>query len=308
MPGRGLQTMKSNNRATLEDGFTLMELLVVLVILIPVLGAVVGVFSVAVNQHASEQSSIEANQDARGGLEMMTLEIAQAGAHGDRSTATTFAMAASTVEQAASVTSSSGFTIGDYADVGTGAENEIVKVTAVNTGSISGIFRVGHAAGAPVRLFAQPYLTGVISSAGLGADSSATTTRLKIFGDMNDDADVYYVEYDYDSANAQITRSITPITQANLNPSLPLVRNVKPNSVQFTLYTDSQSVVTSVGLSFTVQNTWITGTKNQETELSSRIGIPSAMAASALLKELQKYGGVNRLPPTPSRVTTWSNR
>jgi Tfp pilus assembly protein PilW len=300
--------MKSNVRATLEDGFTIAEMLVSLLILVPLIGAVVGLFSVAVNQHGSEQSSVEANQDARSGLEMMTMEIAQAGSHGDRSTTTTSAITASIDPQAVSVASSSGFTIGDYVDLDSGANKEIVEVTAVGTDSISGVSRIAHAASAPIRLFALPYLTGVIPPAGLGADSSATVTRLKFFGDIDGDGNVYYVEYDYDKANAQITRSMTPITQASMNPALPLVRNVKSDSVQFTLYTDSQNVVTSVSLALTVQNTWVTGSKYQETELSSRIVIPSGVAGSALLKELQTYGGVNRLPLTPPQVTTWANR
>jgi Tfp pilus assembly protein PilW len=301
--------MKSKVRVSLEDGFSLAEMLVSLLILVPLIGAVVGLFSVAVNQHGSEQSSVEANQDARSGLEMMTMEIAQAGSHGDQSTATTAGISASVDPQAVSVASSSGFTIGDYVDLDSGANEEIVEVTAVGTGSISGVFRIAHPTpGASVRLYALPYLTGVIPPAGLGADSSATVTRLKFFGDINGDGNVYYVEYDYDKANAQITRSMTPITQASMNPALPLVRNVKPDSVQFTLYTDGQNVVTSVSLALTVQNTWITASKYQETELSSRIVIPSAVAGSVLLEEIQTYGGVNRLPLTPPQVTTWANR
>lgn len=304
--------MKNNVRATPEDGFTLVEMLVSLLILVPIIGAVVGLFSIAVNQHGSEQSNVEANQDSRSGLEMMTLEIAQAGSHGDRSTTTTAAITTPSADpQAVSVASSSSITIGDYVDVvdvDTGANTEIIKVTAVGTNSISGVFRIAHAAGSPVRLFALPYLTGVIPPAGLGADSSATATSLKFFGDINGDGNVYYVEYVYDSPNAQITRTMTPITQATMNPALPLVRNVKPGSVQFTLYTDSQNVVTSVSLALTVQNTWTTASKLQETALSSKIVIPSAVAGSALLKELRTYGGINRLPPTPSPITTWVNR
>jgi len=300
--------MRSNDRSTLEGGFTLAEMLVSLLILVPLFGAVLSLFSVAVNQHGSEQSSAEANMDARSGLELMTLEIAQAGSHGDHSTTATSAITGSTDPQAVSVASSIGFTIGDYMDVDAGANKEIIQVTNVGTNSISGIFRTAHTSGTPVRLFALPYLTGVIPPAGLGANSSATVTRLKFFGDINSDGNLYYVEYDYDSANAQITRSMTPITQASMNAALPLVRNVKPNSVQFTLYTDSRNVVTSVSLALTVQNTWMTASKHQETELSSRIVIPSAVAGSALLNELETYGGVNRLPPTPSQVTTWANR
>lgn len=190
----------------------------------------------------------------------------------------------------------------------TGASNETLRITAVGPNSIAGIFRVAHAGGVPVRLFAQPYLTGVIPPAGLGAGSSASVTKLEFFGNMNGDGTLYYVEYNYDNTNAQITRSMTPITQANMNPALPLVRNVKSNSVQFTLYTDALGVVTSASVALTVQNTWSTAVKFQETALSSRIVVPSAVAGSALLSEIRTYGGANKLPPTPAQVAAWSSQ
>lgn len=300
--------MKADIRVTQENGFSLIELLVSLAILVPLMGAVVTLFSDGVNQHSAEQSSSAMNQEARCGLEMMTLEVAQAGSHRDASTTTTSAITASASTQSPSLASSSGFTVGDYVDIDTGTNKETVQVTAVGSNSISAIFRTAHASGVPVRLFALPYLTGVIPPAGLGANSSATTTRLKFFGDVNADGTLYYLEYDYDSANAQITRSMTPITQGSKNAAQPLVGNIKPNSVQFTLYTDSQSVVTSVSLTLTALNTVKSGSQYQETALSSRTVIPSAVAASTLFSEIQQYGGVNRLPPTPSHVTTWSSQ
>jgi Tfp pilus assembly protein PilW len=300
--------MKRRIQARGEDGFTLMEMLVSLAILVPLIGAVVGLFAGAATQHSTEQNSIETNMDARGALELMTTEIAQAGSHGDRGTTATGAIVASTNAQNVSVGSSSGIRVGDFVDVDTGAANEIVQVTDVQAGSISGIFRIGHAANTPIRLFALPYKEGVIPWAAIAPNSSATATRLSLLGDMNSDGTVYYVEYDYDVANAQITRSMTPITQANLNPALSLVRNVVANSVQFTLYTDDQSIVTSVNVDFTVRTTVTRAPQTQATRLSSRVLIPSAAAASVLQTELQTYGGVDRFPPTPAQVTSWAIR
>ncbi len=307
--------MKCETQEKFEDGFSLTEVLVSMLVLLPVMGAAAGLFSVAVNQHSSEQSSIGVTEEARAGFELMTLEIAQAASHADRYTTTSGTVNPQTYAQPLSVASSIGFGVGDYVNVDTGTSLETITVTAVGTNSISGIFKRQHSTtGVPVRLFALPFTTGVIPPAGLGANSSTSVTKLKFYGNMNGllgdengDGVLYYVEYDYDSANAQITRSMTPITQASKNSALPLVRNVKSGSVQFTLYTDSHAVVTSVSLSLVVQNTWKTGSKYQETALSSRIVIPSAVAASALYSEAIQYGGPNNLPPTPPRVTTWSN-
>jgi hypothetical protein len=277
-----------------------------LLIMLPIMGAAISLFSIGANQQASEQSSIDANQDARSALELMTTEIAQAGSHGDRSTTTTAAITASSAAQYVSVSSSSGMMVGDWIDIDSGDDWESVKLTGVVNNAVSGVFRTDHASGVPLRLFARPFVGGIIPPTGLAANSSSTVTTLKFFGDINGDSNLQYVEYVYDSANAQITRSITPITQSAKNPAVPLVRNIVPNSVHFTVNTDSVGVATSVNLRMTVQNTWSTAGQFQETTLSSVAFAPSVVAGSVLLYEIRRYGGVDDLPPIPARVTAWT--
>ncbi len=290
-----------------EHGFSLVELLVSMLVLIPVMGAAISLFSLGTEHHASEQSSVEATQEARAGLDMMSMEIAQAGSHGDRSTTTGAAISPSANPQTVAVASSAGLNAGDWVDVDTGANHELVEITATGSNTISAVFRRAHANGVPVRLFALPYPAGVIPPLGLGPNSSATVTTIRFFGDINGDSNLFYVEYSYDSANAQITRSMTPITQTSKNPALPIVRNIVPGTVNFSLYTDNLGAVTSAAVKMTVRNTWKTGSKYQETALSTRVLIPSAVAASALMAELRTFGGVNRLPPTPPQITAWAN-
>jgi Tfp pilus assembly protein PilW len=300
--------MKHITGLKLEHGFTMTDLLISIVILIPIMGAAVSLFSTGAEQQASEQNSIDANQEARSALQMMSTEIAQAGSHGDVSTVTTGSVSASSSAQALSVASTAGLTVGDWVDVDYGADHEMVQITAIGNNSISGVFRTGHTSGKPVRLFAMPFTSGVIPPAGMAASTSSAVTTLRFFGDINSDATLQYVEYNYDSANNQITRSITPVTQSNKNAALPLIRNLKPNSVQFRLNTDARGIVTSVNLAFTVQGTWETAGQVPETELSTKVLIPSAVASSALLYEVRRYGGIDRFPPTPAQVTTWVNQ
>jgi Tfp pilus assembly protein PilW len=301
--------MKNTINTKQQEGFTLMELMISLLILIPIMGAAISLFSVGANQQASEQNSIDTNQEARSALEMMTTEIAQAGSHGDCSTVTTGTVSANSTAQPLSVASVANLMVGDWVDVDTGASAELVEIKAVGDNSISAIFRAAHTTvGVPVRLFALPFTTGLIPPSGMTANSSTTVTTLRLFGDINSDSILQYVEYAYDSANNQITRSITPITQTTKNPALSLIRNVKPNSVQFTLNADSLGVVTSANIALTVQNTWGKDSQLQETALSTRVTIPSAAAGSVLLSELRNFGGVDQLPPTPARVTTWVNQ
>ncbi len=293
-----------------QDGFSLVELLVSLVVLVPLMSAVVSLFGVAMNQRATEQSSIEANLEARAGMEMITQEISQAGSHHDAATTTTSVISTPlTSAQPVAVASSAGFAVGDFVEVGVGASWERLQITDVTGNSISGVFRLAHpATGAPVRLFALPYAAGLIPPAGLGPSSSSTETTIRLFGDLNGDGTICYVEYVYDSQNSQITRSMTPITSATKNAAIPLISNIKANSAQFTFYTDSTGAVAAVNVAMVVRNPVRNGTQFEETSLSSRIVAPSVAAASGLLKELEVYGGINRLPPTPSQIVTWANQ
>jgi Tfp pilus assembly protein PilW len=295
-------------RTKSESGYSLTELLIAVVILVPIMGAAVGLFSVGAHEQASEQSSVDSNLEARSALEIMSTEISQAGSHGDRITTTTAAIGASSNPQSVTLGSAEGMMVGDWLDVDTGANWESVEITAVSGNSVSGVFRTSHVTGTPVRFFALPFIGGMVTASAVAPNSTATVAKLGFFGDINGDSTLQYVEYAYDSANNQITRSITPLTQNSKNAAVPLVRNVKANSVQFRLTSDSQGVVTSANIAMTVQNTVSTASRYQETALSTKVAIPSTMAASELLYELRRYGGVDKLPSTPSLVTTWINQ
>jgi hypothetical protein len=195
-------------------------------------------------------------------------------------------------------------------DIDTGADHEIVELTAVATGSISAVFRVSHTAGKPVRLFAVPYLTGILPAGGMGLNSTATVNTLRFYGDIDGDSTVQYVEYAYTSngTTAQITRSITPITQSTRNPAVVLINNLIPTASPFVIATDALGVVTSATVAITARNSVKSGSSYEQTDMASRVTVPSAMAASALLNENNSMGGFNRLPPTPSRVTTWMSQ
>jgi hypothetical protein len=143
----------------------------------------------------------------------------------------------------------------------------------------------------------------MIPPPGTPANSSTVVTTLRFFGDMNSDSTLDYIEYAYDSANNQITRSATPITQSTKNPPLPFIRNIRPDSVQFRVNTDILGVVTSANITLTVHNDSATASGYSETQLSSRALIPCSMAASNLMYELLKFGGVDKMPSTPSQIT-----
>lgn len=302
-----------------EAGFSILELLVAILILLPAIGAAVSLFSVGTTQQITEQGSIDVNQEARAGLEMITREISQAGAQRDMTTNLTAPISAPnpTTPQTVNVASTAGMLVGDYVDVDAGAYWESVQLTAVTSNSISAVFNQPHAAGAPVNLFTLPYAVAVIPPAGMAANSSAAVSTLKFFGDIDNDNIPDYVEYsigqDPDATTDQITRSVTPITAAGKNPALPFITNISPGTAQFTVNTNVLGAITSVNIALTVENKVIGNIKTesdlkQQATLASRALIPSAMAATRLLIELQQYQDINRLPQTPPQVIAWATQ
>jgi type II secretory pathway pseudopilin PulG len=290
-----------------SGGFTVIEMLVSICILLPIMGGALALFSLGVNQQSSEQSSAEANQDITAALNMMKMEIAQAGSHDiyvETETGSAI-LGNDTYAQSVPVDSIEGLCVGDSIDVVDGSVSETVRITGLTSGTITGIFKYSHSGDTKIRLFGLPYIQGVLPPTGLSPNTDTAVTTLRFFGDIYGDGSMYYVEYIYDSNNARITRSMTPFTSASKQPAIPLITNIKPNSAQFILHTDHLNIITSVTVSLTVENEWETASNLEEVELSSRIAIPSAESASDLLLENMQYHDVNNLPPVPGRIAIY---
>ena len=133
---------KKNNRIKAQGGFSALEVLISVCILIPIMAGAMHVFSEGINQQVSEQQSIEANQDASAGFDLMTTEIAQAGSHGDITTTIQQNIIGSTTPQYVSVDSSEGFCDGDYLTVINNAgDTETVQLDGVGyENTLSGVF------------------------------------------------------------------------------------------------------------------------------------------------------------------------
>ncbi len=303
-----------------EAGFSMLELLLGVVILAPIMAAAFSFFSVGASQHASEQSNIDALQEARAGLDTMATEIGQAGSHRDVCTTLSGAISAASTSgvRAFNVNSTAGYSVGDYVfvdvdDSGTSASQEEMRIEAVTANSISGILAKAHASGAPVCSSPWPFQYGVIRPTGLGNNDFQNVTTLQFFGDITGnmassatDPNIYYVEYVYDSTNNQITRSATPITQTTKATAVPLIRNLVPGSVQMTVTSDQWGIITSVNLSMSVRNTVRISGHVEDTQLSTRVSIPSALSAAVITSEISRPNiqAVNKFPPTPANVNT----
>jgi len=258
--------MDQRNARIREDGFSMLELLVSLTVMLVVAGAALTVLSYAQKMYSSQQMQADMHGGLRGAFELMTQEIGQAGALSSATYTLTPAITSGASAQSVAINSTTAIFVGQKLVVDTGSSQETVTVTAIGSNTISAIFSKSHAAGAVVAgrgVFPQ------------GVLSSSTSTSLKIFGDINADGSLVYVQYDCDTAAGTLARSVTTVTPGatTQNASQFLLTNLVANPSGTPCFQYAGSItasgytfVPSVGVSLTVQ----TSTSGQSSSNSAR--------------------------------------
>ena len=245
-----------------EAGFSLIEMLISLTVLLLVAGAALTALTYAQKIYSSQQSQADMHAGLRGTFELLSQEIGQAGSLSNTSPTLTAAVTSNAAAQQATVSSNAGMYVGEKLTVGTGSSQELVTVTALSGSThFSGIFSQSHANGSPVLAL------GVFPQ---GIMSSSTSTSLKIFGDMNADGTLAYVQYDCDTAAGTLTRSLTTISSGvtTRNTSQTLLTNLIANpsgtpcfqygtAVNVTVNGTTYTFIPSVAVSLTVQTSQV---------------------------------------------------
>ncbi len=296
--------MQQNQKRRREqsDGFSLVELLVSLTVLLIIAGAALSALSYSQKLFSSQQSQADMHAGLRGTFELMTQEIGQAGALNFATQTLTPTINASSSVQNVPISSSANMFVGEQLTVDTGSAQEIVQLTAIpDSTHINAIFNQHHSAGAPA--FAQ----GVFPQ---GVLSSSTATSLQLVGDVNADGALDYVQYDCDTSAGTLTRSITTLAPGvtTRNTSQTLLTNLIANpggtpcfqygtAVAVTVGSTTYTFIPSVALSLTVQTSkrdpqtgaFVTMTKSFS-NLSSRnvlAGLTMAQASPPVTNRLQ---------------------
>jgi prepilin-type N-terminal cleavage/methylation domain-containing protein len=196
------QTPRPTPRVLRTAGFTLIELMLSMTILLVVTAGVTeGVMRMSKgNRTVANRAGMHAG--VRNATELLQQEVGQAGRISLPGVVTTTAAvaigaAAVTLASTAAGAATSGMFVGELLAVDLGDSKEVVTVTAINGDQITATFANTHIAGVRV----QPtggFASGVVPTT--MADGS-TGTVLKIFGDINDDGNMVYVEYrcDFDA-------------------------------------------------------------------------------------------------------------
>jgi prepilin-type N-terminal cleavage/methylation domain-containing protein len=248
-----------------DAGFTLIEMMVSITLLMIVSGTVMrGVLDLTrVSDVVTNRTDM--HNGVRNATELLTQEVGQAGRVGlpvpAALGAATVAGTNTLVVDAAAAAAS--MFVGEWLVVDAGQNLETVQVTAINgttltVARMSGTTQLpmayDHATAAPIRV-AGGFAAGVIPNTVANGSSG---TRLKIFGDINGDGSMVYVEYvcDIDPATnvGRLFRNTMPFTQ--VGKPAPGVEEILIDNVQ----TNPPNPDNTVTPCFTYQNEVVNGT------------------------------------------------
>ena len=298
-------------------GFSLLEMMISMVILLGVTGVVMSGLLQTTKTETTVQNRTEMHASVRSATELMQQEIGQAGrvsmppvANIQMTTAVTAGLATPTLTTGATA----GMFVGEYIVVDAGINQETVQATTISGNTITAVFGLNHAANVPVTVQGG-FGTGIVPEASVGMTNGSDGTHLKLYGDINGDGNMVYVEYICDYANSgNLYRSVSAFSAANIVAKQILLPNLastgNPNGTACFVYqerpvncnaTTVPCFVTDVAVTLTVQTQQadpFTGLFQKETKALLNVS-PRNVFDAYDLSTLSN----NRVQPMPSTVT-----
>lgn len=284
-----MENRKPNRVAAKQSGFSLIELMIVTVVLL----AVSGIVLTAMYQMTMRQASISNRTEMHSGVRSVTgvlqQEISQAGRiafprvpNPNQTTTMNVAVVGASpdtpVTIPAGVADPSFLFNNMHLIIDIGDNEEIVTATGWNNTTFTGTFEKNHAINALVRP-AGAFAEGILPS--------STGTVLKLFGDINDDGNMRYVEYTCDTVFGFLYRNDVAWNagaKPAVNASMILLSNLLPNpndavtGLPVPCFTYQRETVPGTPYTFTL-NVGVTLTANpQSADLQTRRRDPETKA------------------------------
>ena len=290
-----------------DEGFTLIEMMITVLVLMIVSGTVMkGVLDLT-NLHNTIMNRTDMHSGVRNATELLTQEVGQAGRIALPAPVTLTAGSA-VGAVALNVTSTTGMFIGEQLNIDTGALQETAAVTAVVSGtqiSVSTLTK-GHANAVPVKA-SGGFAAGVVPAA---VANGSTGALLKIFGDINGDGNMVYVEYRCDTAAGRLYRNSMPF-DAGAKPAITveqiLIDNILPNPDATPCFTYQTQVISGTTYVLDVAITLTVRTQNRDlntgqfmTETKALLNVSPRNVFNVW--QLAGLGVTNRVQPIPPTV------
>lgn len=321
-----------------EAGFSLPELLIAVTILLVISSAVTQGLLQITNSQRTIANRTEMHSGVRSATELLQQEVGQAGRLALPNAVTLTAAVIPTATTAV-LSSVSGVFVGERLVVDPGSWNQMLSTTSEETVVVSAINTVTRtitisqsidATGAAIQAsFVNAHLSGATVTAMGGFSSGivppsmtngSTATTLKLYGDINADGNMIYVEYTCDPlggvpGTGNLYRNVMPFDQATpkvaANASQALLTNIQanPNNTACFTYTypptpivNGNTYVVDVAITLTVQTQVIDPlTKQFQTETKALLNVSPRNVFNTW--ELASAGINNRVQPMPPTVT-----
>jgi len=222
-----------------QAGFSFIELLISMAIVLLIVGAVTDGLLQTTTTTRMEWNRTEMHSGVRGVTELLQQEVGQAGFISLPAPVTLGTAVAGAGAATVSVTSATGMFVGEKLVIDSGCSDalipctslqETVVLTAVNTAGnqITATFTLPHAIGKPVRAEGA-FSSGIVPTS---MANGSTGTLLKLYGDINSDGNMVYVEYTCDTVNHRLYRNVMAWDAAAkpaLTNGMILLDNIMPN-------------------------------------------------------------------------------
>ena len=289
-----------------EKGFSLLELMVSTLIIMVVGGGVFGALNYYQKTYQRTEISADMHDNLRSAIDLIIQEAGQAGSLNLGTTLGTRQLTngvpfGSPVAQVVLMNNTTGIFPNEKLLVDAGASQELVTVTAVAADSVTGIFAKAHIAATQVNAI------GVFPE---GILNTSTPNKLQLFGDINGNGSLVYVEYTCSyvaGGPGTFTRSVTPVGLGAINPADVLVDNLIPNPdgspcFQYPVAPPVVSgfmFINQVGVTLTVQ----TATRDAQTGsflTMSKSALDIVPRNIQMGLDLANAGVVDRLQPKPN--------
>jgi prepilin-type N-terminal cleavage/methylation domain-containing protein len=294
-----------------QPGFSLLELMVVLGILLAVSGIIMSALMQVMLTQGTVSNRTEMHSSVRSATEVLQQEIGQAGRVSLPGPVSLSGVVATTGAAAAvAVSSAAGMFSGEQLVIDTGANQETVALGNVDTAAnlITAVFNNTHASGAPVTV-AGAFSSGIVPT---NIANGSTGTVLKLYGDINSDGNMVYVEYTCDTTGGNLYRNVMPFTAATkpaVTSAQILLSNIQANPGGTACFSYQQKTVgantyvVDVSVTLTVQTQNPDPQTNQyQTETKALLNVSPRNVFEGW--ELASGGVTNRIQPMPATVTS----
>lgn len=316
------ETAGKQNGRQRQSGFSLLEMMVALIILLGVTAIVMrGMMQMTLTQ-ATVQNRTEMHSSVRSATELLQQEIGQAGkvslyGLGTGSTALTTPVAITGAPVAVTVGDATGMFDQEQLVIDAGDNEETVTISSPSwtTNTFTATFTLTHAITAAVRV-SGAFASGIVPTT---ATNGSGDFLLKLYGDINADGNMQYVEYKCDTTGGNLYRNVVSIvagaSKPSVNSSMIVLSNLQPNppdpgtSTAAPCFKYQQKIVGANTYVVDVSVTLTVQTQNRDpqtqqfqTETKALLNVSPRNIFDGW--ELASAGVINRIQPMPSTVTS----